>query len=125
MKRTLNRIKTGLAALWVVIVSFFSKVFGQLIREETYCPDCEMQALYWVSPLYQVSAYIKTTQKLLIGIVFIIWLINFIKIKKTDDKTKKKKKIKRTIITISIILAIIILMSLVVRIIKNYNYNNA
>ena len=124
MKKTFNKIKTSIAALWVAIVSFFSKVFGQLIREETYCPDC-MQALYWVSPLYQVSAYIKTTQKLLIGVVFIIWLINLIKIKKTDDKTKKKKKIKRTIITISIILAIIILMSLVVRIIKNYNYNNA
>ena len=121
MKKTLNKIKTSLAALWVAIVSFFSKVFGQLLIEDTYCPDCKMQSLYWVSPLYQVSTYIKFTQKLLIGVVFIIWLINLIKIRKTDDKTKKKKKIKGTIITISIILAIIVLMSLSILIIRNYN----
>ena len=118
MKKTLNKIKATITALWVAIVSFFSKVFGQL---DTYCPDCKMQSLYWVSPLYQVSTYIKFTQKLLIGVVFIIWLINLIKIRKTDDKTKKKKKIKGTIITISIILAIIVLMSLSILIIRNYN----
>ena len=127
MKITFNKIKTSLATLWIAIVSFFSKVFGQssLIRnsfgrEE----DIVYQSAYWVSnpiynPIYNPIDSIITTKKIvqlvLLGTAFIIWLINFIKIRKINDKVQRKKRIKRTIITLVILLVTIFLVQLVVR----------
>jgi len=115
MKRIFNRIKTSLATLWIAIISFFSKVFGQNFGriEDTIHP------LYWVSnpiPYYDpIFTNKKIVQRALIGATFIVWLINFIKIIKTKDKAQKKKRIKRTIITLIILLVTIFLVQLIVR----------
>ena len=51
---------------------------------------------------------IKIAQRALIGVTFIIWIINFIKIKKADDKVQRKNRIKRTIIIITILIVLLI-----------------
>jgi len=120
MKKTLNRIKTGLSTLWVSIVSFFSKVMGQSFDQMNYM----VEGMYWVeNPIDQqtlLETIIKLVRRPLIGITFIVWIISLIKIKKTKDKTQKKKKIKRTIIIISILVVLIIACLLLPLLLKKY-----
>lgn len=108
MKKTLKRIKTGLATLWLAIVSFFSKVLGQSFDQMNYM----VEGMYWVeNPIDQqtlLETIIKLVRRPLIGITFIVWIISLIKIRKIDDKVQKKKKIKRTIIIISILVVLIV-----------------
>lgn len=114
MGRTLNKIKLSLATLWTAIISFLSKVCAQ----EWGQPDLDysVQAAYWVynpkpSPEIIILVTIKILQRLLVAVVLFMWIINFIKIRKIDDKLQKKGKIKKTIITIAIMLIIILLFS--------------
>ena len=112
MKKTLKRIKTGLATLWLAIVSFFSKAMGQywmgdfreedLVYQSAYAsPDVPLPESSW-------SIIVKVAQRALVGVVFIIWIINLIKIKKTDDKVRRKKRIRRSIIIISILVVLLV-----------------
>lgn len=107
MKKFIYKIKISLATLVATPISFFSKVIGQIDRNNPGQP------LYWVSSpeisdAYQITVAIKVVQVFLIAIVFIVWIINFIKIRKIDDKILKKKKIKKTVIVISILIILII-----------------
>ena len=132
MKKTFNKIKTWLAALWITIISFFSKVmgqFGQFWQEDEiydiYWNPSRIELLYWVSsPIQEPPALINTIIKLakwpLIAIAFIVWIISLIKIRKIEDKTQKKKKIKRVVITISILLVLIVACFVLPLLLKKY-----
>ena len=110
MKRAFNRIKTGIAAFWIAIISFFSKAFGQDL-------GWELQPMYGVEykfgidqPIGQptlIDTIIKLAKRPLIWITLIVWIINFLKIRKIKDKKQKKKKIKSSIITIAILIILI------------------
>lgn len=117
MKKLLTKIKTVLATLWVALISFSSKVMGQVIKVTEERIDwgrkTQVQDLYWVpspkryygpSPLAQI---LNGIQLALAVVILIIWIINFIRIIRTDDKNLKKKRIKNTIIIIAILAAIL------------------
>jgi len=112
----MKNLKKSIATLWIAIISFFSKVFGQNFGR---IEDTIQQPTYWVSnpiPYYDpIFTTKKIVQRALIWATFIVWLINFIKIIKTKDKAQKKKRIKRTIITLIILLVTIFLVQLIVR----------
>ena len=118
MKKILNKIKVSLAILWVAVVSFFSKVIGEFWQETTLY-DINWKPVYMES-LYGVSypdetlleaktnLAIKIAKRAFVGITFIVWMINLIKIKKTDDKVQRKKRIRRSIIIISILVVLLV-----------------
>ena len=120
MKKTFNKIKTSIATLWVVIISFFSKVLWEFWQETLYdihWNPTYFEVLYGVWYPYDVPSpetstlidvVIKISKRPLIGITFIVWIISFIKIRKIEDKAQKKKKIKRAIIAISILVVLIV-----------------
>ena len=123
MKKILSKIKTNLTTLWIALVLFSSKVFGQ--GWEIWDQRYYAQTVYWVrntvsEPEIITFAIIKSLQRLLVAIVLVLWIINLIKIRKIDDKQQKKEKLKKAIITIIVILIIIILLSLDTRLIKKY-----
>lgn len=118
MKRTLTKIKVMLSALWIVIISLPSKIIG-LTTSMHRTP----QMLYWVPETPDIEYFppepltsaewtpiiaIKIAQILLVAIIFIIWIVSFIKIKKIEDKNLKKKKIRNTIIIITILVLLLI-----------------
>lgn len=137
MKKSLNKIKTILTTLWIIIISFSSKVFGQ-VPELTWFKTIEeltwnellsiieqrswiniITSLYWVPGKYEIietststgsiTRLIKITQRILIPLIFIIWIIILIKMRKIENKTKWQKIIKRVVIAIlSIIIAVTI-----------------
>lgn len=135
MKKFYNKIKLSLTTLWIAIISFSSKVFAQIFEHEDlkYQTDywiARVQTKYWVeSPIINpitdwstpMIIAVKIVQILLIIIIPVIWIINFIKIRKIDDKSLKKEKIKRTIVILLAILFVILLMSVVIRLLKKYN----
>jgi len=120
MKKTLKRIKTGLATLWLAIVSFFSKVLGQYIP----LPQPE----YWVENPgiwmgieknnISINMIAKITEKILVIVIFIIWIVSLISIIKTKDKKQRKRIVKKTIIIIAIIVSVILLISLAMRLLR-------
>jgi len=127
MKKTFYKIKISLAALWIAIISFSSKVlwlitWPTLQQQNIY----QWEVMYWVpspGPETTINAIINAIKRFripLIIVIFIVWIVNFIKIRKIDDKTLKKKKIKSTAIIILIISIIILLMSISARLIKKY-----
>ncbi len=106
MKRTLNKIKTSLATLLIALVSFSSKIFAQ--RWE-YPEAAIGQTLYWVyNPKPLPETIIRISQRLLVAVVLILWIVNFIRIRKIEDKSEKNKKIKKAVIVIAILLVILI-----------------
>ena len=116
MKKTINKIKVSLTMLWVAVTSFFSRVIGESViigrpgDDDYYGPEL----LYWVkdprpAEIPQILHGIRNIwQRVLIGVVFIIWIISFFRIRKTKDKTLKKKRTKIAIIVISILLIVLI-----------------
>lgn len=93
MKKILSKIKTNLTTLWIALVSFSSKVFGQ--GWEIWDQRYYAQPAYWIrNPLSEqeimIFAVIKILQRLLVAVVLILWIINLIKIRKIDDKQQKK-----------------------------------
>lgn len=114
MKKTTNKTKLSIATLWTAIISFLSKVFAQ--ERENPEQRYSAQTLYWVanpepSPETIILITIKLLQRLLLAVVLVLWIINFIKIRKIDDKIQKKEKIKKTIITVVVMVIIILLLS--------------
>lgn len=140
MSKGLNKIKFSLAAIWASISSFPFKALGREIedfqteywilpskttsqRGKEIDIEAPMQWIYWVpfpSEPAPITA-IKIAQMWLAAIIFIVWIISFIKIRKIDDKSLKKKKIKRTIVILLAILFVILLMSVAIRLLKKYN----
>ena len=123
MKKSLNKIKLSLAMLWTVIISFLSKVLAQEWGQPAL--DYSVQEAYWVynpkpSPEALILIAIKILQRLLVAIVLVLWIINFIKIRKIDDKIQKKEKIKKTIITMAVMLIIMLLLWIAERLLKEY-----
>jgi len=118
MKKTFNKIRTNLAIIWATIISFPSKVLGQnfirAMEQEQSFYWVERPKWIWIIDLNSQSSTsptiiaIKITQILLIVIILVVWITNFIRIKKTDDKALKKKKIRNTIIIISILTLLLI-----------------
>lgn len=109
MKNFYNKIKISLTALWIAIISFSSKVFG---TDWTM----DFQTKYWIvdpseiltEPDPKLTSVIKIAQRLLAFVIFIVWIINLVKIRKIDDNAIKKKKIKKTIVAISILTIIFV-----------------
>ena len=122
MKKLFTKIKISLATLRITIISFFPKVIGQ-----NGWPEPRYQPVYWVIKSFDlvepepsklsiiISTIIKIGPRLLIAITFIVWIVSFIRIRKTDDKDIKKKKIKKTIIIISLLAILIISTLLLLR----------
>ena len=110
MKKAFNKIKICLINFWIALISLPLKVIGWWEDKDDYA----MQAMYWVQRPTQglpspdlTTPILKMVQYLLLGTIFIVWIISFIKIRKIDDKALKQKKIKKTVIIILIILIII------------------
>ena len=129
MKKTLNKIKKGIAAFWVALISLFSKAIGKNLEgmpigETQYLywvPQWVMQLEYWVpSPMSSTFIVSKITQRSLIWVTFIVWIVNLVKIKKIDDKVQRKKKIKKTIIVIRILIILIVACIITTRLLKRY-----
>ena len=124
MKKIFNKVKLWLSAFWVAIISFFSRVFWENFgMEQNLYMD---QNLYWVpqleywvpSPMSSALIVSKIAQRLLIWVTLIVWIVNLIKIRKTEDKTEKKERLKRFIIIISILLVLIAACLVIVRLLK-------
>lgn len=119
MKKYFSKMKAVLTTFWVTLLSFSSKVMGQLdetidgwhIQNQSY--DQYVQGIYWVpQPESKIDIAIKIFPRLLVAITFIVWIVSFLKIRKIDDKVEKKKIIKKIII---ILLAIIIVTFLITK----------
>lgn len=119
MKKTFNKVKLWLSAVWVAIISFFSRVFWQNFK-------INEQNLYWVpqleygelSPMSSALIVSKIAQRSLIWVTFIVWIVNLIKIKKTKDKEEKKEKLKRFIIVICVLIVLIVASFIVIQLLK-------
>ena len=132
MEKSLNKVKTGITALWVVIISFPYKIINSVAAQSFN----DMQTFYWVmspdiliessepsSTISTISSIInimRFSQILLAAIVFIVWIINLIKIRKINDKALKQNTLKKTSIVILIAVIVIFLLSLWARLIKKY-----
>ena len=65
-----------------------------------------IKAPHWISSPWWII--IKIAQRILVGVTFIVWIVNLVKTKKIVDKVQKKKKIKKTIIILAILVVIVI-----------------
>lgn len=129
MKKTFNKIKSVLIAVWIALISFSSKAIGKM-EEVVINPQIKYaEPEYWIEKfpawysmgqeLYWTPSPIDTTDwkliriacYLLVLVVFVFWIISYLKIRKFDDKALKKKKIKNTVIVISILIILIIALS--------------
>jgi len=124
MKKTFNKVKLYLSAIGVAIISFFSKVLGQW---NWYVPSLYgVEYNIGIDSIEQptlIDTIIKLAKRPLIGITFIIWIINFLKIRKIKDKKQKKKKIKSSIITVAILI-ILIIACVIIPLLTKKNYEN-
>ena len=134
MKKIFNKIKLGLATLWITLISFFSKVMGGLSKWPTEQKFWDMhnvqEILYWVPRHPEIPEPPKSTillatvdkiiPRVLIAITFFIWIVSFVKIRKIDDKTVKKKKIRNAIIIISILVILTVILLLLPRFLNKY-----
>ena len=109
MQKTMNKKKLKLAAIRTVALSFPLKVIGQSLPMQYLYWTPNIQDVYWVEPIEsKINIIIKMVQRALVGITFIVWIINLIKIRKIDDKIQKKKRINRTIIILVILVVILV-----------------
>ena len=119
MKKILNRIKWFFTVAFAFVASFLSKVIWGDFDFTNY----PAQSLYWVkgtvgrvpdpepSLLFTVLSFLfKWIEVILLWIVFIIWIISYLKIRKIDDIEFREKKIKKSAIVVSIILFILALI---------------
>ncbi len=119
MKKFINKLKAGLVSFRIALISFPFKV--KWLNEWGWRPN--PQPDYWVREPIElikndtsvieltptlIDTIIKIIPRLLIAITFIVWIINFIKIRKIEDKSEKNKKIKRTVIVIAMLVVILV-----------------
>ena len=115
-------LKKSIATLWIAIISFFSKVFGQdwNLKYQLMYGTPDIIGVDHIEQPTLIDTVIKIAKRPLIGITLIVWIISFIKIRKTKNKTQKGKAIKRTIITVSILLILIIACIVAAQLLKKY-----
>ena len=114
---------------FAAVTSFVSKALWSGFDFTKY----PAQPMYWVegtigrvpdpepSLLFTVLSFLfKWIEVILIWIVFIIWIISYLKIRKIDDIEFRKKKIKKSAIVVSIILFILALVIFFKWVVYNY-----
>ena len=117
MKKLPSKFRTSVIVYFAGIASFLSKAMWN--SSEFFQPSFE-QTKYWVlSPdtSYSVessstifSTVVKWIEIVLIGVIFLVWIISYFKIRKIDDKELKSVKIKHTIFTVIILLLLVVLV---------------
>ena len=119
MKKLPSKFRTSVIVYFAGIASFLSKAMWN--SSEFFQPSFG-QTKYWVlSPdtSYSVessstifSTVVKWIEIVLIGVIFLVWIISYFKIRKIDDKELKSVKIKHTIFTVIILLLLVVLVRL-------------
>lgn len=66
-----------------------------------------------------INVIVNLAQRIVPVITFIIWIVSFIRIMMTKDKTLKEKRIKTTIIVMSILIILIVGISVAARFLNN------
>ena len=117
MKKLPSKFRTSVIVYFAGVASFLSKAMWN--SPEFFEPSFG-QTKYWVlSPdtSYSVessstifSTVVKWIEIVLIGVIFLVWIISYFKIRKIEDKELKSKKIKNTAITIIVLFVIGILV---------------
>ena len=133
MKKLPSQVKASVIIYFAGVVSFLSKAMWSDF-EDNWRVALNGQTKYWVafpvssypiaedtSPLSSIlsSSVIKWIEIVLVGVIFLIWIISFFKIKKIEDKELKAKKIKHTVFAIIVLFVIGILIWLCYRLYKN------
>ena len=118
MKKLPSKFRTSVIVYFAGVASFLSKAMWNSF--EFFEPS--FQTKYWVlSPdtSYSVessstilSTVVKWIEIVLIGVIFLVWIISYFKIRKIEDKELKSKKIKNTIFTVIILLLLVVLVRL-------------
>lgn len=121
MKKLLTKIKAILTVLWVTLIFFSSKVMGFVMKTDDLFDEngnwkfktnqtySIQQTVYWVpNTISPISPALNAVQRLTSIAIFIIWIVNFIRIMRTNDEDLKKKRIKNTIIVITILVIILV-----------------
>ncbi len=131
MKKLPSLFKTSVIIYFAGIASFLSKVMWNSLGFWHSMPGIQ-QPMYWVpmdeysyepvssSASSIISTVVKCIEGVLIGVIFLVWIISFLRIRKIEDKELKSKKIKNAIITIIILLVIGILIWLWYRLYNKY-----
>jgi hypothetical protein len=119
MKKLPSKFRTSVIVYFAGVASFLSNAMWN--SSEFFEPSFG-QTKYWVlSPdtSYSVessstifSTVVKWIEIVLIGVIFLIWIISYFKIRKIDDKELKSVKIKHTIFTVIILLLLVVLVRL-------------
>ena len=119
MKKLPSKFRTSVIVYFAGVASFLSKAMWN--SSEFFQPPFG-QTKYWVlSPdtSYSVessstifSTVVKWIEIVLIGVIFLVWIISYFKIRKIDDKELKSVKIKHTIFTVIILLLLVVLVRL-------------
>lgn len=127
MKKFFNKLKAGLIAFRIALISFPLKVkwlndwWWAYPQSDYWVYQPRVQWIYWVpSSVNSVDVFIKLIPRLLVVITFIVWIVSFIRIRKIDDKTVRRKKIKKAIIIISLLIILVVILLLLPRLLKKY-----
>ena len=117
MKKLPSKFRTSVIVYFAGVASFLSKAMWN--SSEFFQPSFG-QTKYWVlSPdtSYSVessstilSTVVKWIEIVLIGVIFLVWIISYFKIRKIEDKELKSVKIKHTIFTVIILLLLVVLV---------------
>ena len=131
MKKLPSLFKTSAIIYFAGIASFLSKAMWNS-SEFWHSMLGIQQPMYWVpvdeysyepvssSASSIISTVVKCIEGVLIGVIFLVWIISFLRIRKIEDKELKAKKTKRTIITVVVLLVIGILIWLWYRLYNKY-----
>ena len=131
MKNSFSKIKWFFVMTFVSLASFLSKAMWNSLGILHSMPGIQ-QPMYWVpmdefsyepvssSASSIISTVAKCIEGVLIGVIFLVWIISYFKIRKIEDKELKAKKIKNTIITVVVLLVIGILIWLWYRLYNKY-----
>ena len=121
MKKSLSKITSAAVMLCAGAYSFITKATGHdgFVKYRSFAQtdywirmDRELTVPETTSLLTTILTTIgKCMEYILIGLVLIIWLLSYLKIRKIEDKKLKAKKIKNTAIVIWIIVIITILIA--------------
>jgi hypothetical protein len=135
MKKTFSKIKLTAIMLFTSLASLISKTMWQVwwwssTQSFYWVAFPEKEAVWivvWKQPSFlssMIDIIIKCIEWALVWVIFLIGVINYLKIKKIDDKELRKKKIKKTVIIIAIIAIIDILIALWYRMYENNMFDN-
>lgn len=130
MKKTYSKIKLNVIMFFAAITSLISKAMWQVWWWES------TQWFYWVSRWTPImvkqqsslsiltETIVKYVEWAFVLVIFLIGIINYLKIRKIDDKELRAKKIKKTIIIIVVIAIIDFLIALWYQMYENNMFDN-